>query len=284
MPMAARSFVMPTRTNNRNLWSSNSCAITFRNYNLYYPSSSSSTTALASSNKGTKKSTKGFGGGSGGGAVEDTDPTVVNNNDAKESTPEMIVLNAGQKKLANLRANKQAKKDEELRKLNELVSMEKYVRDVDPNAAVIPERVASRMGKRMIPFVGIPLLGGMGSFVTFWYLATYKNLEYQPALVATTTIGLLAIGLLGITYSVMSASWDPDGPEGSVLGFDEFKANVGNLQDGLARSKENFKLRDKMANMSGEELSKALEDLSNRETTTATKKGTSFVEKIKEAE
>jgi hypothetical protein len=48
----------------------------------------------------------------------------------------------------------------------------------------------------MLPFVGIPLFGGMGTFVAFWYLATYKNMEFQPAMVAFTTIAILVVGLL----------------------------------------------------------------------------------------
>jgi len=69
----------------------------------------------------------------------------------------------------------------------------------------------------MLPFVGIPLFGSFASFIGFWYLATQKDMEFQPALVAGTSVVFLLIGLLGITYSLLSASWDDD-REGSVLG------------------------------------------------------------------
>jgi hypothetical protein len=62
--------------------------------------------------------------------------------------------------------------------------------------AAIPEKVATRMGQRMLPFVGAPLFLAMGTFVGFWYMATYRDLEFQPALVATSTILLLVVGLL----------------------------------------------------------------------------------------
>jgi hypothetical protein len=120
------------------------------------------------------------------------------------------------------------------------------------------------MGKRMLPFVGIPLLGGMGAFVAFWYLATYKNQEFQPALVAFSTIGLLGVGLVGITYSVMSASWDPD-REGSFLGFDEAARNLESLRGGLKRSRENTVTRERMAGMSDAEMEVAIRDLNQRE-------------------
>ena len=116
----------------------------------------------------------------------------------------------------------------------------------------------------MIPFVGIPLFGTCASFIGFWYMAVYKDQEFQPALVATTSFVFLAVGLLGITYSVLSASWDDD-REGSGLGFDEFQTNVGNLKDGLARTKENALLREKMAGLSEDEIQRAIDDQERRE-------------------
>lgn len=49
----------------------------------------------------------------------------------------------------------------------------------------------------------------------------------------------------GITYSIMSASWDDD-REGSFLGTDEFSQNLDNIKTGLSRSRENAVLRDKL--------------------------------------
>jgi DNA topoisomerase IA len=68
----------------------------------------------------------------------------------------------------------------------------------------------------------------------------------------------------GITYSVMSASWDPD-REGSFLGWDEFQLNLQNVQDGLRRSRSNAILREKMSNLSTKEVQEALQDLDRRE-------------------
>jgi len=104
----------------------------------------------------------------------------------------------------------------------------------------------------------------MGTFIVFWYLATYRNLEFQPALVAFSTIGVLGVSLLGITYSVMSASWDPE-VEGSLIGAEEFKTNLGNIQDGLKRSRENAILRDKMAGLPEAEIQRAIRDLDKRD-------------------
>jgi hypothetical protein len=51
----------------------------------------------------------------------------------------------------------------------------------------------------------------------------------------------------------MSASWDPD-REGSFLGSEEFSRNIENIKDGLSRSRENARLRDKMSDISDAEL------------------------------
>jgi hypothetical protein len=109
--------------------------------------------------------------------------------------PPASETNAGQRALAEMRRRRAEEKDEELRRVRELVAADRQV-STSPESAAIPEKVAQRMGVRMLPFVGLPLFGIMGAFVTFWYLATYKNLEFDTSLVAVSTIGILVVGLL----------------------------------------------------------------------------------------
>lgn len=78
----------------------------------------------------------------------------------------------------------------------------------------------------------------------------------------------------GITYSIISASWDED-REGSLLGVDEFQKNLGSIQDGLSRSKDNLLLREKMAGLGESEIETALSDMDRRD-----KKGQSFQSKM----
>ena len=181
----------------------------------------------------------------------------------QEPQPKITEDNTGSKRLRELRSREAERRDEELRKLRALRETDATLRE-DAGAAAIPERVAQRMGKRMLPFVGIPLFGSFASFIGFWYMAVYRDMEFQPALVATTSFVFLAIGLLGITYSMLSASWDDD-REGSGLGLDEFQTNVGNLKEGLARTKENALLREKMAGLSEDEIQRAIDDQDKRD-------------------
>ncbi|GAX25362.1 hypothetical protein FisN_5Lh457 [Fistulifera solaris] len=173
--------------------------------------------------------------------------------------PAAPAMNAGQRALEKIRRERAEQKNAELQRAREVLQQDKQVQQA---AAAIPEKVAQRMGKRMIPFVGIPLFLSMGVFVGFWYMATYRYMSFEPSLVAASTILILVLGLLGITYSVMSTSWDPD-REGSLLGTDEFSRNVDNIKEGLTRSRDNAVLRDKLA--SDREMQLALSKMDQEE-------------------
>jgi len=192
-----------------------------------------------------------------------TDETATAVDDYERPPPEK---NTGSQLLQTLRSREAEKRDDELRKLRELRETDALLASEEgADAAAIPERVAQRMGKRMLPFVGIPLFGSAMTFVGFWYLAVYKDMEFQPAIVAVTSVGFLAIGLFGITYSMLSTNWDDDGREGSALGVDEFQKNVGSLREGLSRTKENTILREKMAGLSEDEIQRAIDGQERRE-------------------
>ena len=92
-----------------------------------------------------------------------------------------------------MRRKRAEERDAELRRVRELLDADQQVKE---STASIPEKVSQRMLARMLPFVGIPFFLGLGSFVAFWYFATYKNLELEPALVAVSTIAILVSGLL----------------------------------------------------------------------------------------
>ena len=102
-------------------------------------------------------------------------------------------MNAGQQALAEMRRKKAEERDAELRRVREMLDADRQVKE---SSASIPEKVSQRMLGRMLPFVGLPFFLGIGSFVVFWYLATYKSLELEPALVAASTIAILVSGLL----------------------------------------------------------------------------------------
>ena len=101
---------------------------------------------------------------------------------------------------------------------------------IDPSAGVMPEVVSQRMLKRVVPFAALPVFGGVLAFVGFWYANTQLQLDLPPTIVAYTTQAMLLLSFAGITYGVMSTSWDEE-IEGSLLGVENIVRNV-NLMRG----------------------------------------------------
>ncbi|CAM9122483.1 unnamed protein product [Phaeothamnion confervicola] len=145
------------------------------------------------------------------------------------------------KRMEREREERQAENE---RRLEELREAERYARD-NPDAGVIPEVVANRMLSRMVPFFFLPVLSGIGLFVFYFVLAKKYELSMQPTLVAFSTQAPFVIALLGISYAIVSTSWDPE-REGSFTGVDEFKTNIESLKEGLARTGQRQEIREEI--------------------------------------
>ena len=81
------------------------------------------------------------------------------------------------------------------------------------------------MFRRMLTFSGAPIAVGIALFPAFYYLKKVVGLDLPTWVVYVVQSFTFGGGLLGITYGIMSASWDPD-REGSALGWTEFRANL----------------------------------------------------------
>ena len=122
--------------------------------------------------------------------IKSETPVPVAAPNPEETAPTM---NAGQRALEKIRRERAEQKNAELQRARELLQQDIQAQQTE---AAIPEKVAQRMGQRMIPFVGIPLFLSMGVFVGFWYMATYRDMSFEPSLVAASTILILVLGLL----------------------------------------------------------------------------------------
>ena len=67
----------------------------------------------------------------------------------------------------------------------------------------------------------------------FFYSKKY-DVVIQPSIVAYATQLPFVLGLVGITYGILSASWDDE--PGSLLGFKEAKINFERIKEGLVRT------------------------------------------------
>jgi hypothetical protein len=105
------------------------------------------------------------------------------------------------------------------------------------NLSAIPDVVSKRMGKRMAVFCGIPSTLGMSSLFIFYWLKVKDVVSLPPYVALAVSFGFLGLGVLGLSYGLFSACWDEE-RAGSVMGFDEFKMNLGRTKDAWKASKK----------------------------------------------
>jgi len=92
----------------------------------------------------------------------------------------------------------------------------------------IPEVVSKRMVRRMGLLCGTPTVLGILTFFVSYFLVTKLGLKLPNVAVVLVSMGFFGLGVLGLTYGVLSASWDEEVP-GTKLGWREFTLNLGRL-------------------------------------------------------
>jgi hypothetical protein len=101
----------------------------------------------------------------------------------------------------------------------------------------IPEVVSQRMIRRVAAFCGIPTALGITALVVSYLLVSYAHIQLPPIAVLLVNMGLFGLGVLGITYGVLSASWDEERP-GTLLGLGEFSTNWGRMVEGWRETRK----------------------------------------------
>lgn len=102
-----------------------------------------------------------------------------------------------------------------------------------PQREPIPEAVSRRMIARIGAFSGTPTIFGVLSLVGSYFVVTREWFPLPSVAVLLVSMGFFGLGVLGVTYGALSASWD-EYDEGTPLGWKEFKVN-------LARVRESFR-------------------------------------------
>jgi hypothetical protein len=101
--------------------------------------------------------------------------------------------------------------------------------------ASVPTQITDRMLRRMITFSIGPVFFGFLLFPAFYYLKKVQGIDVPVWAVYIVQTTIFGGGLLGISYGVISSSWDPR-REGSFLGWNEFQANLPLLMDRFKKS------------------------------------------------
>lgn len=100
----------------------------------------------------------------------------------------------------------------------------------------IPEAVANRMARRIAIATGIPTVLGMGVFIGSYVLVSRHLLDIPPSATLLASGGCFLLGLVGLSYGVLSASWE-DNP-GSLLGSEQIPLNFSRIKTSLRALRE----------------------------------------------
>ena len=102
----------------------------------------------------------------------------------------------------------------------------------------IPSYVANRMARRIAFTTGIPTLSGMGVFIGSYFLISKGIAEISPTVTLISSALCFLVGLLGLSYGILSASWDFN--RGSFLGFENIKPNINRMKDAFKSTKKDM--------------------------------------------
>ena len=107
----------------------------------------------------------------------------------------------------------------------------------------IPKYVADRMAKRIFFTAGIPTLLGMSVFVISYIIVTKKIAEIPPSSTIAISALFFLIGLGGLSYGILSASWDIT--PGSFLGLENIPLNIQRAKAAFKPASQNYEEKKK---------------------------------------
>ena len=102
----------------------------------------------------------------------------------------------------------------------------------------IPKYVADRMAKRIFFTAGIPTLLGMSVFIISYIIVTKKIAEIPPSSTIAISALFFLLGLGGLSYGILSASWDIT--PGSFLGLENIPLNIQRAKAAFKPASQNF--------------------------------------------
>ncbi len=109
----------------------------------------------------------------------------------------------------------------------------------DPSS-IIPKVVSRRMIQRVGIFSGLPTLLAFLVIPISYFVTEQGWIDFPSTVVLLASVTFLGLGLLGVSYGIISASWDEE-IKGSALGISEFQLNISRIQDRRRIQKEERK-------------------------------------------
>ena len=106
------------------------------------------------------------------------------------------------------------------------------------SSSVIPKYVADRMARRIFFTAGIPTILGMSVFVVSYIIVTRNIAEIPPSSTIAISALFFLIGLAGLSFGILSASWDKE--EGSFFGIENIPLNIQRAKAAFKPASQNF--------------------------------------------
>lgn len=103
----------------------------------------------------------------------------------------------------------------------------------------IPTVVSQRMVRRMALFCGVPTSLGLLAFPLSYLVVREDWFSLPVGAVLVITLGLFGLGIVGLSYGVISASWEEE--SGSTLGWSEFQLNFGRMREAWREQRQQKK-------------------------------------------
>ncbi|HEY9812426.1 MAG TPA: PAM68 family protein [Candidatus Sericytochromatia bacterium] len=110
------------------------------------------------------------------------------------------------------------------------------------SSGAVPTVVSNRMIRRVAFFSGLPTAMGMLTFIISYLIVSKEWFNLPNVAVVIISISFFGLGVLGLSYGVLSASWDEE-RTGNLLGWNEFTTNLGRMTAAW-RSKSAVKTED----------------------------------------
>ena len=106
----------------------------------------------------------------------------------------------------------------------------------------IPKYVADRMARRIFFTTGIPTILGMSVFVVSYIIVTRNIAEIAPSATIAISALFFLIGLAGLSFGILSASWDKE--PGSFLGIENIPLNIKRAKAAFKPASQNFEEKE----------------------------------------
>ena len=134
-----------------------------------------------------------------------------------------------------------SKKKENIAELDVFENIDKktpIVADKNTSNSGIPKYVADRMARRIFFTTGIPTILGMSVFVVSYIIVTKNIAEIPPSATIAISALFFLLGLAGLSFGILSASWDKE--PGSFLGLENIPLNIKRAKAAFKPASQNF--------------------------------------------